>query len=386
MVLCGIIGMILVFLSACEDRIVSLGTMEGHGAFLTDDTLMVFGADRSRRDIDGKEFACADGAPYCRRAFLASYDGSFKRKTIFQREIRCIDLRVTARPRSAGGFYLIAVDETWMNSGSEIQPFFHVTVSTVSSAFEELRTVTIRSDAHQAIHAALVTGGGELYLAGFDADETLFVDRYDAETGDLAVQWHYPAEQAGRIVFFAQEAGRLHLVRHLPDRGYHYLTIGESGAVMNALTIEDTTTFETDPSVGERSIAALLRQDGLYWFGGDNRLYRLVPSTGTFSIETLATLNIGDLSYQRDFRFLDSDLYVMGTNDRTTRGQGCGYGEISTHETELVIEKFDASFTRLWEDRDTEGADYRAIEVIAKKQERFFLFQKNDRVIARPVE
>ncbi len=377
------ITLLVVLLNACTDTATSLGTMEGHGAFVAGDTLMLFGADRNHRLPDGTSFSCADDAAFCRRAFLVAYDKSFKRTATFEKEMRCTDLAVSAIPRSAGGWYLVAVDRTWVHRESETSPSFHVTVSSVSTALEEEGTFTLRSTASRSIHATFVTAAGDLFSAGMSDADALFLYHYDAETGEPRDERYYPGETGGRIVFFAEHDTGILLVRRLPEGTYRILHFDHDKNIVGALTIAEGDTLEPAPTVGARGIAAIVREDGLYWLGADNGLFRFVPSAGAFVIETFTTLDAGELSYQRDLRFLGGDLYVFGANDRISRGSGCGYDEIATHETELVLEKFDSSFNRLWEDRETEAADYRALEIVAWGKIRYFLFQKNDRVIVR---
>ncbi len=384
---------------SCEKHETSLGTMEGQNAIVSSDLLLVAGADRARRDIEGEDFSCPEAMTYCRRAIAALYDDSFRRIALFEKDFPAVDLRVSAYRRGAGGYYLVAVDERWFDvpartgdtaallATTESRPFFHVTVVTLSAALDELGAVSFPSIAGREIHAAFVTAAGDLYLAGLDDTGALFIERHDAESEDEGARWPYPAEKEGRVVFLSGIGGTVHLVRSTGEGGYRYLVINGEGAVTNAVSLDDGDTIDPDPETGARGIAAVLREDGLYWFGEDDNLYRLASVAGAVTLETLATLDTSEgISYQRDVRFVEGDLYLIGANDRAVHGSGCGYGEITTHETELVIMKFDASFARLWEDRETEGADYHALEVVAWDKERYFVFQKNDRVLIRPTD
>ncbi len=380
----AVVSVFFSLLISCEKQETSLGTMEGRGAVLSQGRLLVVGADRAHRDIEGKSFSCPETMTVCRRAVVVLYDASFRRVALFEKDFSAVNLGLAAYPRGAGGYYLVATDETWIGGERQSRPFFQVTLVVLSAALDEMETRSFRSTPDREIHAAFVTTAGELYLAGLDGDGALLVERFFAEAAEGNERWLYPPENGGRVVFLAAAGGAVHLVRSTSDGGYRYLLLDGAGPVMNVVALGDGDALDPEPEVGVRGVAAVIRNDGLYWFGHDDVLYRI--SSGN-APEILATLDTGEgFSYQRDLRFVEGDLYLIGANDRAVHGSGCGYGEIMTHETELVVAKFDASFERIWEDRETEGADYRAIEVIAWGKKRYFLFQKDDRVLIRPTD
>jgi len=101
---------------SCEKHETSLGTMEGQSVLLSSDLLLVAGADRTRRDIEGEAFSCPETMTYCRRAMAALYDDSFRRIALFEKDFPAVDLRVSAYRRGAGGYYLVATDERWTDA------------------------------------------------------------------------------------------------------------------------------------------------------------------------------------------------------------------------------------------------------------------------------
>lgn len=372
---------------SCTPQETKLLVGDGAGAFMEGSDILLFGADHEGTGTDGGSFPCPDEMTQCRRLFLARYDKNFKQTALYTADHAGQELIPALYPRAAGGYYLIAATGNWSTSGEGTStPEFDVVVTRLSAALEATDEFVIPSEAPVKIHAAFLSGT-TLAVAGM-GDDGLFLDRYDAETGEKKAEAVYSDEKEGRVVFLGGKDEELHIMRWLPSTGFRYLVVGADDAVVNFLTLNGDS-IDPDPTVGARGIAAGLSGGTLHWLGEDNGFYRFVRDS-TVTIETAAMLDAGDLTYQRDFRFIGSNLYVLGANDRVQRFEACAYGgddtTIKTHETELVLVKFDASYVQLWSDRDTEDATYRAIEVLTRGKERFFLFQKGATIYLRPTE
>lgn len=379
---------LILLLSACTAQETKLGVGDGAGALMDGDELIVFGIDHSGTGMDGKSFSCADEMTLCRRAFVARYDKEFKRTALYSHDHAGQQLMTALYPRTSGGYYLVALTGEWMTADTgESHPAFDVVVTELSSSLEAGEELEISSDETREIHAAYLTADGLLAVAGMSAG-ALFVDRYDPATGGKSGGAVLADETDGLVVFLAGNKSELHLVRWFPESGFRYLVVDGEGAITNALTISGDA-IDPDPSVGSRGIAAALNGSTLHWFGEDNGLYRFVRGAKV-TIETSAILDAGDMTYQRDIRFIGANLYVFGANDRVQNFEACAYGgddtTVKTHETELVLVKYDAAFVQLWSDRDTEDATYRALEILTRGKERFFLFQKGGTLYLRPTE
>lgn len=379
---------LMLIVAACTPQDTKLAAGDGAGAVMEGDDILLFGADHGGKGIDGKSFSCEEGTAQCRRVFVARYDKKFKRTALYSRDYPAQQVMPALYPRTAGGYYLVALAGAWMTSETGTShPVFDVVVTELSSALEAVREFEILSDDTQEIHAAFLTDAGTLTVAGMSGG-MLFVDRYDAATGEKIGGNAYSDEMDGIVVFLAGSDAELHLVRWFSETGFRYLVVDEEGTITDALTITGDA-MAPDPSVGTHGIAASLLNGTLYWFGEDDGLYRFVRGA-TVTIETAAMLDAGDLTYQRDIRFIGANLYVFGANDRVQHFEACAYGgdatTVNTHETELVLVKYDASYVQLWSDRDTEDATYRALEILTRGKERFFLFQKGEAIYLRPTE
>ena len=382
------ISLLLLLLAACTQQDTKLVVGDGAGALMDGTDLIIFGVDHEGKGTDGKSFSCTEGMTQCRRAFVARYDKELKRTALYTRDHAAQQLAPVLYPRSAGGHYLVALTGEWMTSETgDTHPIFDVTVTLLSPALEAGEPFEILSDDTQEIQAAYLIADGPLAVAGMSGG-ALFIDRYDPATGDKLDGAAYPDLTGGIVVFLAGTKKELHLVRWFPETGFHYLVVDAEGAVTDTLAITGDA-IDPDPAVGARGIAAAINGTTLHWLGEDNGLYRFVRSAAV-TIETAAMLDAGSLTYQRDIRFIGSNLYVIGANDRVQNFEACAYGgdstSVKTHETELVLVKFDSSYDQLWSDRDTEDATYRAIELVTRGKERFFLFQKGGTLYLRPTE
>ncbi len=378
---------ILLSLAACTPQDTKLTVGDGAGAFMEGNDILLFGVDHGGKGTDGESFSCAEEQLQCRRVFVARYDKNLKQTLLYSRDHTTQKAMPTLYPRTAGGYYLVTLAGEWTTTDTgTTAPAFDVTLTELSAAFAETREFEIASVDTRKIHAAFLNGD-ELTVAGM-AGGVLFVDRYDAATGEKTGGATYPGEADGIVVFLAGSDGEIHLMRWFFETGFRYLVLDADGAAVNELTITGDA-MDTDPTVGARGISAALIGTTLYWFGEDNGLYRFVRDTAV-TVAAAAMIDAGEMTYQRDFRFIGSNLYLFGANDRVQNFEACAYGgddtTIKTHETELVLAKYDASYVQLWSDRDTEDATYRALEILTRGKERFFLFQKGATIYLRPTE
>lgn len=376
----------LIFLIACEAKEDILAVGEGFDAFSEGTDIVLWGADHERMDIDGKSFECAGGGMTCRRIFVARYKKDLERAALFTGEHPVADIAATLTARTAGGYLLTTTRERWLHGEEEddLRPLFDLLFTELSAGLEKGKEFLAASNDTDEIHAGIALPSGALWVAGL-REGALFLRRHlsisDAE-GEI---FFFSSGTGGRVVFLAAAAGTIHLVRWFPGTGFRYLAVNGDGTVRDTLTVNGES-LAADPLVGDRGIPARIVDTYLHWLGDDGGLYRFVGAPQP-ALETVSMLDTGAISGRRDFCVIGSTLYLYGTNDRVSNVEGCAYGaSTQIHETELVLEKYDPQYGKLWEDRDTENAEYRAIAVIARGAERSFIFQKGKDILVRPTD
>lgn len=378
-------AILLVLFAACEPKEDTLAVGDGFDAFSEGTDIVLWGADHERADIDGNGFDCAGGGMTCRRLFVARYKKNFERTALFTREHPVADIAATLTARTAGGYLLATTLERWLHAGDDdMRPLFDILFTELSASLEEGKELAVASSGTDEIHAGIALPSGELWVAGL-RDGALFLRRYASVSDPEGETFSFSGGTGGRVVFLAAAAGTIHLVRWFPGTGFRYLAVNGDGTVRDTLTVNGES-LTADPRVGDRGIPARVIDGSLHWFGDDGGLYRFV-GTPQPALETAAMLDTGSITGARDFRVIGSAIYVFGTNDRVSNVEGCAYGgSTQIHETELVLEKYDAQYGKLWDDRDTENASYRPITVIARGAERSFIFQKGRDILIRPTD